>query len=810
VESRELAVETRPAPVAIPLFGRAPVAPQPGPVQESDAAGGSLDLRELLGTMRRHWLLVAGVALAVAAALARPALTEPDSYRSEATVRLGDVRATLTDGIGDPSIDRLGMGRRDPLLSQMEVLRSRSLLGRVVDAQGLRLNVDGAGDDGQRLLVPGPVPGDAPSDTFSLRFDATGFTARHGRQAVRAPYGQQVTLEGSRFGFEANPGVNEARLLVTRREDAVTRLQGALKARPRNETDLFDVSYEAAGPRRAQRILAAAVDEFQSHNARQAQQQSRRRRVFLEGQLAETDAVLAQAREALTAFRRDRRIFSSRDEFSSQQQGVDAIQLRRDEMEAERQISRSLLAAVERGGGGGALRALVAAPAVASNGVVVDLYGQLVRYETQRDSLTTGPFRAAPGSPEVQRLDQLITGTQGRIADAVRSQLASLDARIASLDGTLGRRETRIQSLPDVEAEEMRLVQQVSTTQGVADALLTELQKARIAEAVEVGQVEVVDPAILPAGPIPQHRGARVVFGLLLGLAVGGAAALLRERLNTTITGREQLESLLGVSTLAVIPQINTDTDRPRRRLPGRRRGGGELQPGRLAALEGSSGAESYRTLRTNLLFSGTRRLRTLVLTSSNPAEGKTTTSSNLAATFAQQGKRVALLDCDLRRPRQHEVFGLPREPGLTQLLLGYAAAAEVQSPTGVENLFLIATGTLPPNPSELLGSDRMEEVLDDLRASFDIVIIDTPPVLVAPDASVLAARVDGVILVVRAGVTERDAAAAAVQQLRTVDANLVGAVLNDPDAKLPSYSGYYSRGYSYKGYGAAQPAGTR
>jgi succinoglycan biosynthesis transport protein ExoP len=808
VESRELAVETRVAPVAIPLFGRSPVSPPPGPPYEGEPAAGSLDLRELLGTIRRHWLLVAAVAALVTAGVGYPALTRPDSYRSEATVRLADVRGSLTDGIGDPSMDRIALGRRDPLLSQVEVLRSRSLLGRVVDAQGLRLRVVGAQSDLERYLIAGPVSADASADTFLLRFDRAGMTARYGAQTARAPYGRQVTLSGARFGFEAHPGVDEAQLLVTRRDAAVTGLQGALRARPRTETDLFDVSYDAAGPRRAQRILAAAVDEFQGHNARQAQQQSRRRRVFLEGQLMETDAVLAQARDALTAFRRDRRIFSSQQEFASQQQGADAMQLRRDELEADRQISQQLLAAVERRNDAAAMRALVSAPAVAADPVVVELYGQLVRYEVARDSMTTGPFRAAAGSPEVQRLDGLVRSTHERIAAAVRSKLTSLDARIAVLDGNLGRRETRIQSLPDVEAEEMRLAQQVATTQGVADALRTELQKARIAEAVEVGQVEVVDPATLPPGPIPQHRGARVVFGLLLGLAVGGAGALLRERLNTTISGREQLEKVLGLSTLAVIPQINTQGSRVGRL--GRKRAAAANGPVRLAALEGSGGAESYRTLRTNLLFSGTRRLRTLVLTSSNPAEGKTTTSSNLAATFAQQGKRVALLDCDLRRPRQHEVFGVPREPGLTQLLLGYATAAEVQSSTGVENLFLIATGTLPPNPSELLGSDRMDEVLDDLRARFDIIIIDTPPVLVAPDASVLAARVDGVILVVRAGVTERDSAAAAVQQLRAVDASIVGAVLNDPDAKLPAYGGYYRRGYSYQGYAAVQPAGTR
>lgn len=806
MESRKLAVDTRVAPRAIPLFGRAPVLPSPAPGPEGEVAERSLDLRELLAIVRRHWVLVAAIAAVVAAGVGYPALTRPDTYKAEATLRLADLRSTLA--IGDPTIDRIAGGRRDPLLSQVEVLRSRSLLGRVVDAQGLRLGLQDAGE-GARHLVPGPVPADAPPAEFLLRFDRTGFAIGEGASAVRAAYGVEVVLRGARFTIEAHPGVDEATLVLGRRDAAVTQLQGAIRARARPETDLFDVTYAAPGPRRAQRTLAAAVDEFQAHNARQARQQSRLRRIFIEGQLLQTDAVLAQARDALTTFRRDRRIFSSQQEFSSQRQGADAMQLRREEMDADRQISRSLLAAVERRNDAASMRALVSAPAVASDPVIADLYAQLVRYETQRDSLTTGPFRAAAGSPEVQRVDALVRSTHERIAGAVRSKLAALDARIAALDGNLSRRENRIQDLPDVEAEEMRLAQQVASTQSVADELRIELQKARIAEAVEVGQVEVVDPASLPGGPVPQNRAARVLFALILGLAVGGGAALVRERMHTTITGRDQLESLLGLSTLAVIPQISVGG--PRRRLPGRRGAAPPAEPMRLAAVEGSGGAEAYRTLRTNLLFSQTQSLRTLVLTSALPAEGKTTTAANLAATYAQQGMRVALLDCDLRRPRQHEVFGLPREPGLTQLLLGYAVPGEVQSPTAVENLFLIASGTLPPNPSELLGSDRMREVLEELRGRFDVVIIDTPPVLVAPDASVLAAGVDAVVLVVRAGVTDRAAAVDAVQQLRTVGANVVGAVLNDPAAKLRGYAGgYYRNGYAYNSYGAALPAPPR
>lgn len=217
------------------------------------------------------------------------------------------------------------------------------------------------------------------------------------------------------------------------------------------------------------------------------------------------------------------------------------------------------------------------------------------------------------------------------------------------------------------------------------------------------------------------------------------------------------------------------------------------------AAHTHSTGAEAYRTLRTNLIFSqAVQSLKTIVVTSASPGEGKTTTAANLAVTFAQQGMRVLLVDCDLRRARLHKMFNVPREPGLTELILDHEVPTEVIRGTPVENLSVLTSGTLPPNPSELLGGPRMERVLEVLREQFDMIVLDSPPLLAASDASVLGTKTDGVLLVVRAGQTERGAAQQAVQQLAVVGARVVGAVLNDPDAKVPQYGGYYN--YEYYG----------
>lgn len=200
--------------------------------------------------------------------------------------------------------------------------------------------------------------------------------------------------------------------------------------------------------------------------------------------------------------------------------------------------------------------------------------------------------------------------------------------------------------------------------------------------------------------------------------------------------------------------------------------------------------SEAYRTLRTNIQFSSLDRpLHTLLVTSTAPDEGKSTTLANLAVTMAQAEQRVILVDCDLRRPTLHTLFGLSNDVGLTSMILSQEDAPPLQE-TGVPGLSLLASGPLPPRPADILGSRRMEAVIARLRAEADIVLFDTPPVVAVTDAAVLATKVDGVLLVFLAGKTSRDRARRARQMLEKVKANIVGVVLNN--AEVEQGYGYY------------------
>jgi len=204
-----------------------------------------------------------------------------------------------------------------------------------------------------------------------------------------------------------------------------------------------------------------------------------------------------------------------------------------------------------------------------------------------------------------------------------------------------------------------------------------------------------------------------------------------------------------------------------------------------------SQAAEAYRTLRTNIQFSSLDKpLRTLLATSTAPDEGKSTTLANLAVTMAQSEQRVILVDCDLRRPTLHTLFGLPNENGLTSLILAAEDAPIPLQDTGVPGLSLLTSGPLPPRPADILGSRRMEAVIARLRAEADIVLFDTPPVVAVTDAAVLATRMDGVLLVFQAGKTSRERARQARQILEKVKANIIGVVLNN--AQVEQGYGYY------------------
>lgn len=780
-----------------------------GPPPESAPA---LEVRDVVGVLRRNAWLILLCTLVAAGGSWYLVSREVPQYRASAAIRLVDSRKELAGGITGTVLGGSGV---DAVLSQIEVLRGREVMGRVVDQEGLRL-VNLAGH-WEPLGIRDLHVSDASrsGDTLQITFGAAGIGARSGRgKSVQAPYGASVKLDGMEFTVPAKPRADEATLVLLSRDAAIDRTIGALNARPRPNTDAVDVQFTAADPVLAQQVVNSAVDVFRDVSTVVAQTQSRRRRQFLERQLVSVDSALTGLQQQLSAFRGQHQVYNSQEKIEAQASGLTQIDVERSNLEAERQSLSDMLARLQQAQGNQQqfLRILASSPAASNSPVVSQLYVQLRGQLSARDSLTTGVLAVTAEHPAVQRVDLDVRRTREEILDAARNQLAYHDARLRTLSDLRSRYTGQVEALSTTGAGEDQLVQQLTTMNAMGDQLRTELQRARIAEAVELGQVEVINHAPLPAGPIGSGQQWKLGLGVVLGLLFGGGVAFMRESLDRSINRREDLEEVLRVPGLAVIPRLQTQgrlaqpVRGTRKRIRLLARGGGgtgaEEALSQLVSVVDARApaAEAFRMLRTNLLFSQTSHaLKMLVVTSATPGEGKTTTAANLAVAYAQQGMKVLLVDCDLRRPRVHRVFDIEAKPGLTDLLLGFSAPTEVVHTTGVDGLSVIPSGTLPPNPAELLGGPRMKRALEVLVRGFDLILLDTPPLTAASDALVLGVQSDGVVMVVRAGATDRAVVRQSIQQLRGVGARVLGAVLNDPDGQVPQYGGYYYADYYSK-----------
>jgi len=300
------------------------------------------------------------------------------------------------------------------------------------------------------------------------------------------------------------------------------------------------------------------------------------------------------------------------------------------------------------------------------------------------------------------------------------------------------------------------------------------------------GTVSVVEEAIPPASPVSPQPVLNAILAAVLAIGAAGAAVLLIEYLDDTVKGPEEAQEITGLPTLGRIE-----------RFEGLRSPREQLQ---AATKPRSTVAEAYRAARTNLTYAiDLGRERKLVLiTSPGPGEGKTTTAANLAVVFGLAGHRVCVIDTDLRRPTLHRVYGLENGEGLTTLLL----AREPDIDRAVQrsiytNVSVVTAGPLPPNPSELLGSARMQEVLERLRGRFDIVLLDSPPALVVTDASVLSTLVDGLVVVARAKKTRRGALKATIEELAQSGRPIAGVILNRVATREAGYY-YYAYGQAY------------
>lgn len=588
-------------------------------------------------------------------------------------------------------------------------------------------------------------------------------------------------------------------------------LQGMISARPVRQTDIIQLTTAARTPEAAVAVVNAYVKTYQEYDLEQSRTDVSAIRRFVDDQLAVVGARLDSSERKLAQFKGLHQLTDldaeTRALIGRQSQiGAAYEQAVADAKASEAELAHVRAQIEQEGEGMSEKLEGISSPMVAS------LRAALNQLEVERTNLMMRGFDES--SERIKGLERQIGSTRARLraesqaliaqqgfvdpvgrlsglfnsALSLDTRLVASNARRAALARVLDSYEASVAALPEAERLLAGLTREVETGRRVYGLLSERREEARIQEVGRTSGVRVLDLA-RGASRTKPNIPSSVAFGLVLALALGLGVAWVVNYFDTAVRGPRELQRA-GWPVLGSIPL-----------LPGKKR---QKRRGRNEAITShlvthsdseSSGAEAYRMLRSNLALAGTDRpLRTVVVTSAGPGEGKSTVAVNLASVLAQAGSRVLLVDADLRHPTLHSIFGRKRQPGLTDLIISDSGLENAVFKAGLDRLFCLSSGRIPPSPADLLVSSPAARLYDRLAGAYDYVVFDTPPVLIAADAPVLGAMADATVLVVQAGRTSVEAAEAAREALANTGSQVVGCVLNGV-----SPSSRYGRYYYYK-----------
>jgi capsular exopolysaccharide synthesis family protein len=386
----------------------------------------------------------------------------------------------------------------------------------------------------------------------------------------------------------------------------------------------------------------------------------------------------------------------------------------------------------------------------------------------------------------------------------VETEVKSQTAKAESWKDIIDDAEYKLDQVPGKSLILARLTRDASLNEKIYMMLNEKYEESRISEAGKTANVRIIDPAKPPKAPFRPNKRLNIVLGIFLGLGLGVAVSFLLEFLDDSIKTAEDIERM-GLVLLGTIPVVKMADIAKRMKREGKYYSKEDMDKVESKLITRFSPkspiSEAYRSLRTNIHFANLDRPNKVILVSSSATkEGKSTTAANLAITIAQMGSKTLLLDSDLRRPAIHNFFKMDRSYGLTNYLIGTMSFDEVIKKSDIPNLDIVTCGDIPPNPSEMLASRAMRTFLEEAKNRYDMVILDSPPVIAVTDAAILSTRVDGVIMVVASGFVNRREVQRAITLLRNVNARILGVLLNGLDIKK-IYGSYYYYFHYYQYY---------
>ena len=755
-----------------------PVPPGQG-AEAEDQGPGLIEYWRILRQRKGTILLIGAIGLILAVLITLP-MTPVYSARTSLEIQEVNRNFMNMSAVNPVSSDSEGYMLMTDIQTQLRILQSNTLINRAV-----------------KKFETVPVAESKP--------EAAGRVAAW-RRALNLP---EPTAENSR-------------------EMALDMAAGSVRAKAQGQTRLIEVSVESTDKKLASEFVNVLANEFIEQNMESRWQQTQRTGVWLTKQLDEMKIKLEKSEDQLQEYARRSGLLFTQEKSSVSEERLKQMQQALSVATAER-VSKQSRYEMAKNASPETL------PDVINDAGLRDLQTKITELHRQAAEL-----RATYNEkyPKLLRLEPQIKWLESQF----NKERVAILAKIKNENDEAARKESLLRSDYEAQTGLVRdegekgvhysiLKREVDSNRLLYESMLQKVKEASIAGAMRASNIRVVDPAEMPGGPVRPNPTMNGMLGLLGGLCVGMAFVIVTDKANKTFRDPGDVQFYLNLPELGVIPtekaqlasyekkKLKAAVHNEKLLLGGGPRMGELTQRIELTVHQqkGSMLAESFRATLTSILFAGATqdRPRALVFTSAGPGEGKSTVVSNMAAALGEIHQRVLLIDADTRKPRQHDIFGVPNDVGLTTLLLDHRDPQEadleaVISATPVNGVFLLPAGPPVASVTNLLYSGRMERYLTLLAEMFDVVLIDTPPMLQIPDARVIGRMAGGVVMVLRAGKTTRDAASAVRQRLQEDNTRILGTILNDwnPKAAPGGYYGY-GQGYyqSYKSYYAGKPA---
>jgi capsular exopolysaccharide synthesis family protein len=760
---------------------------------EENSPEGEVHLRDYWRTIRKRLWLIVGVTLIISSIAAIRQARLPDRYTAKARVQVDAESYSPAMGASKGSTYYIDNSYVDPeyFNTQLQILTSPTLLRRVAKNLDLEHN---------RNFLNSQTP---QRSTWQSLLKMVGLD----RKTDVAPRPNQVpvTAEDPTQPLKSTTGTADEPGDIARLAPYVSELQAILEVEPVRRTRLIDIRATHTDPTVATKVANAVADAFGLWNLDVRTKTNSIAGTYLQKRIAELQSQIRNGEEQLVNYAQSHQILSLD---STQNTVVERLAgLNKQLLDAENERNLAEAAYKSNLAPGAA-----AASAEVKDKQISDLRAKLADLKQKKVQLL---LTDTEESPEVKDVTEQINTLEKQLTEA-RSDATSLVTTNLETNyrQALAREKTLRESFDKQRAETVTqnqaainyniLKQEIQTNKGLLEGLMQRAKENDVSMAGTPNNIHVVDYASEPDGPVGPRRIQGIVIAALLSLAFGVALALFLEYLDDTVKSPEDVERGLRLPSLAVIPIAGRSA---RQMLPfagkqQRANGNGNGRELLLNAEGPSVEAEAYRHLRTSVLLSTPGRApRTLLVTSSLPSEGKTTTVVNMATVLSQTDSKVLVIDADMRRPRLHHLFDMENRAGLSSLLSSEITADELLSVVnryGESNIYLLASGPIPPNPAELLGSEQMRNLIARASADFKYVIIDSPPIASFTDGVLISAIVDGVLLVVQGGKTSRQVVKRTRQMLQEIGAKVIGVVLNKIDLRSQDYYYYHQ---DYKNY---------